>query len=348
MGGAARMPIWFIKPKRWVALLVAVIWIAVVSFGIIQNFWDRREYVELSASGTIQYVEFNVPYSLLFKAMKDDIASHSEGYSGPPLHWIEILAYLGTQCGGNFNKSSNKKYAALITQLKAGKGIAELSKDMKLYPYYYEAYSAVLSQFLGYFAQEEAGPNNTKIWKEHYGLRNFSPIAKGFSYIDADDFGNGRNFGYKRKHMGHDMFASTGTPIIAIESGYIEELGWNRYGGWRIGIRSFDHKRYYYYAHMQKNHPYAAGLGIGKTVLAGDVIGYVGRTGYSRKENVNRMVRSHLHLGLRLIFDESPEDSSDQIWVDLFAITRLLKNHTSRVVKDPATNEYRRIYGISG
>ena len=42
---------------------------------------------------------------------------------------------------------------------------------------------------------------------------------------------------------------SIGTPIIAVESGTIEHLGWNQYGGWRIGIRSNDKKRYYYYAH---------------------------------------------------------------------------------------------------
>ncbi len=45
---------------------------------------------------------------------------------------------------------------------------------------------------------------------------------------------------------------SIGTPIIAVESGTIEALGWNQYGGWRIGIRSFDKKRYYYYAHLRK------------------------------------------------------------------------------------------------
>ena len=45
---------------------------------------------------------------------------------------------------------------------------------------------------------------------------------------------------------------SIGTPIVAIESGYVEACGWNMYGGWRIGTRSFDGKRYYYYAHLRK------------------------------------------------------------------------------------------------
>ena len=34
--------------------------------------------------------------------------------------------------------------------------------------------------------------------------------------------------------------AATGTPVIAVESGTVEVMGWNQYGGWRIGIRSFD------------------------------------------------------------------------------------------------------------
>ncbi len=71
------------------------------------------------------------------------------------------------------------------------------------------------------------------------------------------------------------MMGLVGTPIIAIESGYVEALGWNRYGGWRIGIRSFDKKRYYYYAHLRQNRPYAEGLKEGDYVTAGgDVIGY--------------------------------------------------------------------------
>ena len=49
------------------------------------------------------------------------------------------------------------------------------------------------------------------------------------------------------------MMGQTGTPVMAVESGYVETMGWNQYGGWRIGIRSFDKKRYYYYAHLRKD-----------------------------------------------------------------------------------------------
>ena len=74
------------------------------------------------------------------------------------------------------------------------------------------------------------------------------------------------------------MMGQVGTPVIAVESGYVEALGWNQYGGWRIGIRSFDKKRYYYYAHLRQNYPYQSNLKEGSIVTAGDVIGYLGRT----------------------------------------------------------------------
>jgi len=89
---------------------------------------------------------------------------------------------------------------------------------------------------------------------------------------------------------------SIGSPIVAVESGTIEALGWNQFGGWRIGIRSFDNKRYYYYAHLKKDHPYRKDLKVGDVVYAGDVIGYLGRTRIQHKGNVNNIDTSHLHL----------------------------------------------------
>ena len=105
---------------------------------------------------------------------------------------------------------------------------------------------------------------------------------------------------------------SVGTPIIAVEGGYVEACGWNRFGGWRIGIRSFDGKRYYYYAHLRKDNPYED-IYEGKIVDAGEVIGYLGMTGYSTKENVNNINVPHLHFGLQLIFDKSQKDGNNQM-----------------------------------
>ena len=136
---------------------------------------------------------------------------------------------------------------------------------------------------------------------------------------------------------------SIGTPIIAVESGIVENLGWNQYGGWRVGIRSFDTKRYYYYAHLRKNHPYSEGLEEGKIVKAGDVIGYLGMTGYSTKENVNNINVPHLHFGMQLIFDESQVDSPNEIWIDVYQIVEFLKQNRSEVyMSNEETKDYER------
>ena len=216
---------------------------------------------------------------------------------------------------------------------------------LKNYSYYYEAYSTILSEFIGEYEVElpnDVGTEN-KIFTKKYGVKAFSPIAKNYSFNHYDDFGNSRSYGFKRTHLGNDLMGSIGTPIIAVESGIVENIGWNQYGGWRIGIRSFDTKRYYYYAHLRKNHPYAEELEEGSTVKAGDVIGYLGMTGYSTKENVNNINVPHLHFGMQLIFDESQVDSPNEIWIDVYQIIEFLKKNRSEVyMANQETKDYER------
>ena len=118
--------------------------------------------------------------------------------------------------------------------------------------------------------------------------------------------------------------------------------------GWRVGIRSFDGKRYYYYAHLRKNHPYAKDLSEGQIVNAGDVIGYLGMTGYSKTENVNNINIPHLHFGIQLIFNEVQKDGTNQIWIDVYQIIEFLRNSNASSVymayKD--TNDYERVYDM--
>ena len=178
--------------------------------------------------------------------------------------------------------------------------------------------------------------------KAVYGLKAFSPVAAGYGYSHCDDFGNQRTFGFARKHLGHDMMGSLGTPIVAVESGVVEAMGWNRYGGWRIGIRSADNQRYYYYAHLQKDQPFADGLAEGDIVQAGDLIGFMGRTGYSDKENTNNIETVHLHFGIQLIFDENQKECLSEIWIDPYHIVRLLHSHRSSIRK--TQSGWQRIY----
>lgn len=291
----------------------------------------------------IKWVEFDVPASLLKNLVDLDAAAHADK-TAPQLHWIEALAYLAAHCGGDFSKLRAATLKKLLAELAAGKTMAELTQGMEHYAYYLEAYGAVLGGLLGEY-EAETEVNGVRVWEKKYGLRGYFPLAKGFDFSDYDDFGASRSYGYRRPHLGHDLMALIGTPVVACESGVVEELGWNQYGGWRVGIRSFDGRRYWYYAHLRQNRPYAYGLERGDVVMAGDVIGYVGHTGYSAKENTNGVKESHLHWGLQLIFDESQKDGDNQIWVNLYDITRLLEGRRSETRRDPETKEHSRVWG---
>ena len=297
---------------------------------------DRPEYVSVDKKDFIRWVDFNVTYQALSDCLEYDAATF-----GTEKHtsWIKLLSYLAASGSGRFDTYKKSALKKLTEQIDAGKTIEELSAKLTYYPYYLEAYEAVLGGFVGEYEIE--GEDGT--FEKKYGLRAFSPIAKGYSYSHFDDFGASRSYGFKRKHLGHDMIGSIGTPVIAVESGYVECVGWNQYGGWRIGIRSFDKKRYYYYAHLRKDHPYND-MYEGKIVTAGDVIGYLGMTGYSTKENVNNINTPHLHWGMQLIFDESQKEANSEIWIDVYAITKLLERNKSAVVRNDEEKEYERIY----
>lgn len=295
-------------------------------------------------SDFIKWVDFTIPSTVLKLTATLDIDSHNSNEE-IQYNWIELLAYLACIYGGNFNNFKSSDLDKIIENLKSGKTIEELTSNLTFYDYYLEAYSAVLSGFIGNYSIEVLDSNNSKVLQNQYGLKAFLPIAKNYYFTHYKDFGNSRSYGFKRTHLGNDLMGSIGTPIIAVESGIIEQLGWNQYGGWRIGIRSFDGKRYYYYAHLRKDHPYIEGLEKGDTVKAGDVIGYLGMTGYSIKENVNNINVAHLHFGMQLIFDESQVDSPNEIWIDVYEIIEFLKSNTSEVyLSNQNTMDYSRKY----
>ncbi len=274
-------------------------------------------------ASTIRWVDFQIPYESLKYAMEVDIATKE---TEKHISWIEIFAVAGCRTGGRCGLQSVR---AAANDLKGDKSPEQLLGSLyKHYPYYYESYKAVLGGLLGSYQIEVDG-----VQKPTYGLKAFSPIAAGYGYSHCDDFGNQRSFGFRRKHLGNDLMGQLGTPVVAVEGGTVEALGWNRYGGWRIGIRSFDNKRYYYYAHLQKDRPFAPGLEVGDIVNAGDLIGFMGRTGYSDKENVNNIQTVHLHFGMQLVFEENQKECNAEIWIDVYPIVKLLSHHRSSILR---------------
>ncbi|MEY8339088.1 M23 family metallopeptidase [Lachnospiraceae bacterium 62-35] len=288
----------------------------------------------------IKWVDFGVTADAMKTAFRYDVDTFQKDIH---LNWVDLLAFLGAKYGGDFSRYQKSDLESIAERLQSGEKLEDITKDMKYFSYYREAYGAVLDGMVGTY-RIEIEENDNKIWVTKYGLKAFHPLAKGFPYSDFDDFGVARSYGFRRQHLGHDMMGQVGTPVVAVETGQIEALGWNQYGGWRIGIRSLDKKRYYYYAHLRKNYPYQQALKEGNLVTAGEVIGYLGRTGYSRTENTNNIDEPHLHFGLQLIFDESQKDGNNEIWISCYELVKFLNMNRCEVIKVDGTKEWVRVY----
>lgn len=300
----------------------------------------------------IRWVDFSPTSSALSAALERDIATHKEPAEGKlPVDWVELLACLGARYGGDFSLYKESHLRDIADKLSEGKTPKEIlgSGPDQYFDYYMEAYGAVLRNLAGDYLVEEPDPDDPGklIQTAGYGLTAFCPIARGYGYSHYDDFGAGRSYGYKRRHLGNDLMATVGTPVVAVEEGVVEAAAWNRYGGWRIGIRSLDGKRYWYYAHLRKGHPFAEGIAEGVRVEAGQVIGYVGMTGYSATPDTNGMNAPHLHFGLQLIFDESQKDGNGEIWVDVYHLVNLLERRRSTVIPGEQSGEYQRKYRLT-
>jgi murein DD-endopeptidase MepM/ murein hydrolase activator NlpD len=92
---------------------------------------------------------------------------------------------------------------------------------------------------------------------------------------------------YQRFHTGLDMAAPTGTPIYAAQSGQVEVAGWS---SWGYGIHAIiDHGSGLetLYGHMSR-----LVVRPGQYVERGDLVGYVGSTGWS--------TGPHLHFEVRV------------------------------------------------
>jgi len=161
-----------------------------------------------------------------------------------------------------------------------------------------------------------------EVWTDSWGIRAFFPIPAGYTYSHCDDFGDGRDYKDSTVHEGNDIMAGKGTPVVNIETGTIEDIGWNEYGGWRIGIRSLDGKRYFYYAHLDR---YAAYTQQGQRVEAGQVIGYVGDTGYGPVGTSGRFP-PHLHVQIEVAYE-----GGNTVWIDPYHFLRFLEQSRAQV-----------------
>lgn len=136
-------------------------------------------------------------------------------------------------------------------------------------------------------------------------------VLKGETLSFEDSFGERRSFGGERKHEGCDIMADNKErgyyPVFSVSDGVIENIGWLTLGGYRVGVRSTG-GIYYYYAHLDS---YAEGLKAGNKVKAGQLLGFMGDTGYG-KEGTRGKFPVHLHFG---IYTGKEEKGQNPYWI---------------------------------
>jgi murein DD-endopeptidase MepM/ murein hydrolase activator NlpD len=135
-----------------------------------------------------------------------------------------------------------------------------------------------------------------KLYKEFDRLDLFEhafPLPIGSHYSFRSTWGTSRSWGGYRIHEGTDIFARQGVPVRSTCYGVIEIKGWNPFGGWRVGIRDLNNL-YHYYAHLSS---YDKSIKAGDIVRPGQVIGWVGSSGYGRPGTQGKFP-PHLHYGV--------------------------------------------------
>ena len=121
-----------------------------------------------------------------------------------------------------------------------------------------------------------------------------------------------RTYGGRRGHEGTDIMATENVagvyPIISMTDGIVRSKGWLEKGGYRIGVEA-PSGAYFFYAHLNSY----ASVEIGDTIRAGDLLGFMGDTGYG-PEGTTGKFPVHLHVGI-YIYPEEQEMSVNPYWI---------------------------------
>lgn len=111
-------------------------------------------------------------------------------------------------------------------------------------------------------------------------------------------WGAERTYGGDRLHEGCDLMAVSNErgkyKICSMTDGVVKNIGWLEQGGWRIGIES-DSGVYYYYAHLDS---YEKAFEKGERVVAGQILGRMGDSGYGKEPGTKGNFEVHLHVGI--------------------------------------------------
>jgi murein DD-endopeptidase MepM/ murein hydrolase activator NlpD len=156
---------------------------------------------------------------------------------------------------------------------------------------------------------------NAVLTDASHGGRVF-PVDGPFDFVDSWSAFRANVLEGTNLHAHHatDIMAQKGTPVLAVESGTLDRVGWNRLGGWRLWIKGVSGASYYY-AHLSA---YAPNLLSGSHVVAGQYLGRVGNTGDAQGGP------THLHFEVHLPDPKHIDPSGDGITVNPYPLLCLL------------------------
>ena len=152
----------------------------------------------------IKWVDFKGTAVVLKKLADTDINSHVNNEQ-IQFNWIELMAYLGCKYGGELSLFKDKDLENLLSSLREGKTMNELTANMKLYNYFFQSYDAIFHEYIGEYEIATVDEQGNKKYVKKYGLKAFSPIAKNYYFSHYKDFGSARSYGYRRVHLGNDL-----------------------------------------------------------------------------------------------------------------------------------------------
>ena len=159
------------------------------------------------------------------------------------------------------------RIAALVTSIAAAAPAHALAQEGA--PATRPSLGAAFEELVETAAEVEVEPPEPETW---------------FPVRGTIDFGAWRG---SRRHEGQDVFATAGTPLVAIRDGTVVEIGDDGGRGNYLAIWSPEVDRTFLYLHMRDPTP----LAVGDQVEGGARVGAVGCTGSCWGD--------HLHLEMR-------------------------------------------------
>lgn len=283
---------------------IILLLVSAIIIGKSLKLLDTERIIRDSLSQGVNYDEFrNI---LIEKEQLDEISSYTDKFinKNPTLAeyaYIDEIGYLTFSMMVNdydliHNGVPNEKvFMRGIGRLSATRAFKEL----------YHYYRAIFSDI------------------RYFPVPYMSKDAQNVSYEDT--WYAPRSYGGDRGHKGTDLMASNNIrgyfPIISITDGVVENMGWLEQGGYRIGIRS-ESGGYFYYAHLDT---YAPELKEGDIVIAGQLLGFMGDSGYGL-EGTKGQFGVHLHLGIYVL------NSTREMSVNPYRILRILEHNRTELI----------------